>query len=127
MLDARLNIRSLHWWMCAGIVSCWMLGCSSADVLDDPRRRYQESGDYASLQLLAGHLKKGMSRKQTAALLGDSGYAPTDGQYMYGTDRQEFVEEDGVDMHIYLVLSFRDSENKVTKGLQDWGFAPLGE
>jgi hypothetical protein len=103
------------------------LSCASADGLDDALRKYLASADYASLQVLAGHLKEGMSREQTEALLGPPDDEPSKGVYRYGSDRKEFVKEAGGDMFVCLVLRFRDSKGNVTNGLLDWGFAPHGE
>ncbi len=90
-------------------------------------QKYRATEDYASLQLLAGRLKTGMSRKQTEALLRSPGHSPTDGVYMYSSDRKEFLAEARAEMRVYLVLYFTDSEDKVTDKLQEWGFEPLGE
>jgi hypothetical protein len=102
-------------------------GCVSNDGLDDARRKYAATADYASLRKLAGHLKEGMSREEVEALLGGAGYSPIDGQCVYGTDREELVEEPGVKWTVYLVLAFRDSRRNATDELQGWGFHPLGE
>jgi hypothetical protein len=125
MHDARPN--SKYQWVCMFVCVLGFLGTVSADGLDDARHKYAANGDHASLQVLASHLKKGMTRAQAEALLGSPDDEPVTGQLRYGTNRKEFVKEDGVEMFVYLVLDFRDSSDEPIDELQGWGFAPLGE
>ncbi len=127
MLNARLNAKPLYRWVWILFLMLGALSCVSTNELDDARQKYQASGDYASLQMLADHLKKGMSREQTEALLGPPGDTNSEGVYLYGSDRKEFVAENGSNMHVVLVLNFKDLKGSVANELQRWGFEQLGE
>jgi hypothetical protein len=122
-----MNTGPLHRWLLPIVFLIGTASCASAHSIDDARRKYLASGDYASLQYLASHLKKAMTREQAETLLGPPDDEPVSGQCRYGTDRKELVEDQGVEMVVYLVLRFRDSKGNATNGLQDWGFAPHGE
>jgi len=93
----------------------------------DASRSYRKQGDYASLVTLSNNLREGMSFKQVTALLGDDFYAPTDGQYYFGSDRDEWVDEAQRNCGSGLVLEFRDTSRELLGGLQSWGVGPICE
>lgn len=104
-----------------------LLSCASTTELDGTLKKYLATGDYASLEILASHLKVGMTREQTETLLGPSNDDPSIGVYRYGTDRKVLDEQTGVYLYVNLVVSFRDFNGKETNELKSWGFGAHGE
>src|SRR4030095_16106972 len=74
-------------WMLLSFV--WAAPCADPGALANASRSYQERGDYASLKILAEHLRQGMPRHEVEALLGPPGLEPAGGHSVYGSDRKE--------------------------------------
>lgn len=90
-------------------------------------RSYKANKDYASLEVLSEHLRKGMTHSEVNSLLGDPDYSPITGQEYYSSDRRAAVEETGAEHPVGLVTDYRDNQGKPTGRLQTFRLVPIGE
>jgi outer membrane protein assembly factor BamE (lipoprotein component of BamABCDE complex) len=107
------------------LAAIWIAGSANADALADASRSYKERGDYASLKIIAAHLRKGMSRQEVEALLGSPDLEPTSSQSYYGSDRRE--QPDWADRELWVTLVIDYESGAVTARVQSWEIGPVGE
>jgi len=88
---------------------------------------YKANKDYASLEVLYEHLRKGMTHSEVKALLGEPDYSPITGQEYYSSDQRAAAEETGVEDPVGLVTDYRDEQGKPTGWLQTFRLVPIGE
>jgi outer membrane protein assembly factor BamE (lipoprotein component of BamABCDE complex) len=117
-------VRSLAWVLC-GVI--WAAACAKTDRLAESTRGYQQTGDYASLEVLVAQLRKGMPRREVEALLGPPDMEPTEGSCVYSSDRKVYVEKAEREQIVALLVEYRDETDADTQQLQAWEFRPIGE
>ncbi len=98
-----------------------------AQGLQEASSSYKANRDYASLAVLAAHLRTGMARTDVEALLGEADYSPIEGQYYYSSDRRELAPETGAEEPVGLVVEYRDEQGTLTEQLQQFELGRIGE
>jgi len=116
------TIRHLSWALLGAI--CFA-GSANADALADASRSYKEHGDYASLKLIAAHLREGMSRQEVEKLLGPPDLEPTSSQSYYSSDRRE--QPDWADRELWVTLVIAYDGDAITARVESWLLGPVGE
>ncbi|MCI5132581.1 MAG: hypothetical protein D3904_13975 [Candidatus Electrothrix sp. EH2] len=107
-----------------------LTGCNSGtDELEQAGRNYKAHRDYASLEIIHRHLRKGMSRSKVKKLLGESNYSPIEGQEYYSSDRKEAAGrgKEQISMTVGLVVDYRDEQGELTGQLQTFWLGVIGE
>ncbi len=110
------------------LVGLFLLGCSTRlTPLANASRQYQQTKDFASLEIIYSKLNKGMSREKVEHLLGKPEYSPLEGQYYYSSVQSIYSEDQERDVAMGIVVNYRDSNGFVTEILQDFWTGPIGE
>ncbi|MCI5151069.1 MAG: hypothetical protein D3916_17085 [Candidatus Electrothrix sp. MAN1_4] len=112
------------------IVFLLLVGCNTqAQELERASRNYKAHRDYASLEIIHGHLRKDMERTKVENLLGEADYSPIEGQYYYSSDRREAVDngKERMNVTVGLVVEYCDDQDKLTEQLQRFWLGPIGE
>lgn len=109
-----------------GIVAIMLLAGCATPTLDEASRSYRANRDYASLEMIFGHLSPGMDRSDVERLLGEPDYSPTDGQFYYASDRRA-ADGDRDGSPVGVVVDYRDEDGTVTDTLRDVWIGPIGE
>lgn len=112
------------------LVFMLFVGCNTqAQEPEQASRSYKAHRDYPSLEIISGHLRKGMARTEVIDLLGEPEYSPLAGQEYYSSDRRETVRHGKQEMQIPvgLVVDYRDEQGRVTKRLQSLQLGRIGE
>ncbi|WP_446011740.1 hypothetical protein [Candidatus Electrothrix sp.] len=111
-------------------LSLLLTGCNSqADELDQASRSYKAHRDYASLEVINGHLRKGMAQSKVEDLLGEADYSPIAGQYYYSSDRSEVAGsgKERMNVTVGLVVEYRDDQGQLTEQLQSFWLGRIRE
>ena len=112
------------------IVLLLLVGCNTqAQELASASRRYKAHRDYASLEVISRHLRKGMAQTEVEELLGEADYSPLAGQYYYSSDRRETAQHGKKEMQIPvgLIIDYQDEQGRVTKRVQTFQLGQIGE
>ena len=100
-----------------------------AQELQQASSNYKMQRDYNSLEIISGHLHKGMSRSKVEELLGKADYSPIEGQEYYSSDRREAAGGGKERRYITvgLVVEYCDEQGKLTGQLQRLRLGAIGE
>lgn len=112
------------------LVFLLLVGCNTqAQEPEQASRSYKAHRDYPSLEVLSGHLRKGMVRSEVEELLGEADYSPIEGQYYYSSDRSEMAGsgKERMNVTVGLVVDYRDDQGKLTGQLQSFWLGRIGE
>jgi hypothetical protein len=92
------------------------------------RASYKSRRDAASLLILFGRLRVGISRKEVERLLGKPSYSPIEGQYYYGSDAFCSHDVEGPSGPCGVVVEYRKPPEYVLTGyLQSCWFGAIRE
>lgn len=114
-------------------LSLLLASCNrQTDELERASRSYKAHRDYASLEIIHRHLRKGMVRSKVEELLGKADYSPIAGQYYYSSDRSERAgsgkeQLTQLDMPVGLVVDYRNEQHELTGQLQTFWLGAIGE
>lgn len=114
-------------------LSLLLASCNrQSDELERASHSYKAHRDYASLEIIHGHLRKGMVRSKVEELLGKADYSPIEGQEYYSSDRWERagnVKEQirQRNMPVGLVVDYRDEQGELSGRLQSFWLGRIGE
>jgi outer membrane protein assembly factor BamE (lipoprotein component of BamABCDE complex) len=112
------------------LVFLLLVGCNTqAQEPEQASRSYKAHRDYPSLEIISGHLRKGMERSEVEDLLGEPEYSPLAGQEYYSSDRRETVRhgKQEVQIPVGLVVDYRDEQGRVTEQVQKFRLGRIGE
>jgi hypothetical protein len=118
--------RWLHVFFFAALLT--VCACHAKE-LQEASISYKTNKDYASLAVLAAHLRKGMARTEVEALLGEADYSPIEGQDYYSSGRREHKGsgKEQITLPVGLVADYRDEQDRLTKQLQTFWLGRIGE
>ncbi len=119
-------------------IALLLTGCAQepeqSEQLKQASRSYKAQRDYASLETIHRHLRKGMARSKIEELLGEPDYSPVEGQEYYSSDRRETAgsgkekeQVKQIDMPVGLIVDYRDEQRKLTRQLQTFRLGRIGE
>lgn len=110
------------------LMTAILLGCSAGLLsLENDSARYKHNKGYTSLETICNSFYKGMPRTEVEHLLGEPDYSPINGQYYYSSDRSVYLEDQGREVSVGLVVDYRDMNGKITETLQEFWLGPIGE
>ncbi len=111
--------------LCSILLFC---GCSTMP-LQQASDSYKKNRDYESLKVINSRLFKGMKRTSVEQLLGAADYSPTEGQYYYSSDHEEYLDEENKNHKatVGIVVDYRNEEGAVTEKLHSFWLGPIGE
>lgn len=112
------------------LVFLLLVGCNTqAQELEPASRSYKAHRDYASLEVISRHLRKGMERSSVEELLGEADYSPIEGQEYYSSDRREAVRhgKQEVQIPVGLMIDYRDEQGRVGEQVQKFRLGRIGE
>ncbi len=119
-------------------ISLLLTGCAQepeqSEQLKQAGRSYKAQRDYASLETVHRHLRKGMARSKMEELLGEPDYSPVEGQEYYSSDRRETAgsgkekeQVKQIDMPVGLIVDYRDEQGELTGQVQTFRLGRIGE
>ncbi len=114
-------------------IALLLTGCAQepeqSEQLKQASRSYKAQRDYASLEVLSTHLRKGMACSKVEDLLGQADYSPVAGQYYYSSDRRETVHQgkEQVSIPVGMVVDCRNEQGELTDQLQTFRLGRIGE
>ena len=140
----RLNRRGAS--CCLVVLLLLIVGCDDmqarqtrqtrqVQILERAGDSYKLHKDYASLEVLCRHLRKGMERTEVETMLGEPDHSPIEGQYYYSSNQREAKNQrkeqvkmpDVRNMPVGLVVDYRDEQHMLTQRLQTFRLGRIGE
>lgn len=110
------------------LLTAFLFGChADLSPIESAGVEYRHDRNYRSLEIIYKGLSPGMPRREIERLLGEADYLPGGGQYYYSSDRSVYVEEQGREVTVGLVVDYRDKNGAVTERLQEFWLGPIGE
>jgi outer membrane protein assembly factor BamE (lipoprotein component of BamABCDE complex) len=110
------------------LISVFVACLACAGTIDQASASYKRNRDFVSLEKITHRLRKGMTLAQVQDLLGPEDSSPTDGVYIYSSDRRQFLKDIGREATVVLIVEFRiENGAKETSKLQSWEIMPIGE
>ena len=105
-----------------------LTGClANYPSLEGTSDNYKRNRDYTSLEEIYSSFSKGVHNEKVIRLLGEPDYSPIDGQYYYLSDSSEYIEEQGRDAIIGLVVDYRNSNGEITEKIQNYWLGTISE
>ena len=127
MLRLDLSLSLLAVLLAAGVAGAAPKGY--APRVERARVNYRAKRDFASLSVLHGQLRRGMSRADVERLLGPPDYSPNPGEDFYSTEKKERPSggDDAAPATVGLLLDYRDKDGNVTDRLHTFEMLALAD